>query len=1075
MSEKRAGDPLTGPVSKSLKNLEGAASRTSSLTTVRNPCADIGRVQVIHDSHAGQGEHKYDAFLAHGSFDKSFMLRVHALLTERGFRPFLDRLDWYGTRCGAVEDVFPIIDSSRMVVVRVSEFLIASEFAMSEVRCALEAECVVPVFMAPYMSLDKVLEWRNDSETGVLDFMDVVTDLVQEEQARAWLGELVSLCDDEVKSAKDLARLRTNAPPKVVEWRADRKERIQLVFQLATSWGCVTGKSNELCWMPERVANRVSEVLRDQVGNVRRAVSARFAPGRKTENYVVPKTQFDDLIERVLNGGTSALTAVRGLAGVGKSELARAAATNSRVVESFSRVLWISVGERKDVNSLLAISRDLIKSELLFDASWVNDGEELKRAMSAALEQAHGRVLFIFDDVWTREQYDLLSGGIKKPHSVLVTTRESICLPYGTVPITLELLDEEAAMSVFQKNLAEGWRDGAEPGADDKRVQKLVAGRRGHALGLKILGCAINCENDLEEMMNKNLVANVTEEERKNDETGALVYGDVFLVMEAVFTRLDDVERAAYAVCGLFPTDTDIKVDWVVNLLILGGMGGEGKKLPKKVQGLAKRALLREKRGGVLELHDLAVEYLRTRVLANKTKAVDVLAVALPTAQVLMGRKVELPDEVKEDTVELVGKALRLEEDESLLAGQTAGQYPGIFLFLLDLDLKMDGPGRVVLLALKLLSLEMRKAELCAGVAECILDGFVVAVKTLQPSKVHKAEDVALRSRRVLDMTDEAEGLTDGGLCKVLENYRHAQRVILKGSTLVTDEGVLAVLATCAKLKYLDVSRCSIGSKAQTELVQRSGLTFIDQGRTTLGITKTNIITSELIERVMKSYPELRELSLTQCGVELELVVPMLNHYPSLTSLNLAGSDITSNDVLTFTKQCASLTSLNLAGCSGITSNAVLTFTKQCTSLTSLNLSDCNRIKDQAVMTLAEHCTSLTSLNLNYCFRITDPAVLALATACSSLTSINLANCTEITDEAVVALGTHCISLTALDLANCREITNGALVALAECSASLTKLYLRGCPKITERDVDALIDQYEKRCPNGHSPLRVYF
>ncbi|KNC55360.1 uncharacterized protein AMSG_11016 [Thecamonas trahens ATCC 50062] len=100
-----------------------------------------------------------------------------------------------------MDDVHALLEGSRIIVISVSPYLLASGFAMEEVRFALDNNpVIIPVFMHEALPFNSV--W-GDARLADADIIERVTGAVHEEQAKAWIGPDLIAAFGDLAHAKD--------------------------------------------------------------------------------------------------------------------------------------------------------------------------------------------------------------------------------------------------------------------------------------------------------------------------------------------------------------------------------------------------------------------------------------------------------------------------------------------------------------------------------------------------------------------------------------------------------------------------------------------------------------------------------------------------------------------------------------------------------------------------------------------------------------------------------------------------------------------------------------------------------
>jgi len=197
-------------------------------------------------------------------------------------------------------------------------------------------------------------------------------------------------------------------------------------------------------------------------------------------------TDLEELHRRLQAGGDVALVGVRGIAGIGKTVLAAMYAT--RYADHFpGGVIWVNVGPqvrtRDDVTPLLqrlaayAYNRDV-------HIAWLDEIVFAPDAVQMLLGN-HGRLLLVFDDVWTAEVIQTLRAVAPPGSAVLVTTRDRRVAYALGGPEAIQELDQltpQDARALLQKRA---------PGLPDDLADRVAKGLGYHAQALSLAGAAL--------------------------------------------------------------------------------------------------------------------------------------------------------------------------------------------------------------------------------------------------------------------------------------------------------------------------------------------------------------------------------------------------------------------------------------------------------------------------------------------------------------------------------------------------------------------------------------------------------
>ena len=194
-----------------------------------------------------------------------------------------------------------------------------------------------------------------------------------------------------------------------------------------------------------------------------RTKRAPYMPGDLPDDFVPRPAEYEKVKQAVLSAGSGATvavtTALLGAGGYGKTTLANRLCRDPDVRFEFSDgVLRVEIGKERDNVTGLVI--DLIEK---LDPNAKRPGFQDIQTASEHLGELIGeaRLLLVIDDVWREAQLrPFLKGG---PNCVrLVTTRLPQVLPHSHVPIAIDEMRADEALSLIVGNL---------PGADQLAVR----------------------------------------------------------------------------------------------------------------------------------------------------------------------------------------------------------------------------------------------------------------------------------------------------------------------------------------------------------------------------------------------------------------------------------------------------------------------------------------------------------------------------------------------------------------------------------------------------------------------------
>ncbi len=249
------------------------------------------------------------------------------------------------------------------------------------------------------------------------------------------------------------------------------------------------GKLERMIGLSSRSGAQIDELrqaiakLTKRLSIVQPQVRVCPTPPRMPEHFAGRDGIAEDLRTKLKSGEATAITAVHGLGGIGKTTLAQKLANDLYADGTFSTVLWSNVTRSADPVALLT--------------SWAYYGDpkftaadtplhDLPYRVKALLddvinERCEGRVLVVLDDIWdsSKSAAKLLREACPNGATVLVTTRsEGIAIDLcGENKLQLKKMAADEGVALLQSYLITN---------DKMSLTRLSEALGGHPLGLTL-------------------------------------------------------------------------------------------------------------------------------------------------------------------------------------------------------------------------------------------------------------------------------------------------------------------------------------------------------------------------------------------------------------------------------------------------------------------------------------------------------------------------------------------------------------------------------------------------------------
>ncbi|CDP13841.1 unnamed protein product [Coffea canephora] len=299
-----------------------------------------------------------------------------------------------------------------------------------------------------------------------------------------------------------------------------------------------------------------------------------------------------------------------GLAGLGKTTLARMVYEDSKVELSFPTRAWVCVSEEYDATR---ITKEILRE---FRISFGESDNLLSLQVKLRGGLTEKKFLLVLDDVWNSNynQWDNLRSpfnGGSRESKIIVTTRNQQIARMMAKERSIHHLNsmlEEDCQSLFKKHAFEN-RDGNENAELEEIGNKIVTKCGGLPLAVKTVAGILRSKTTPEEW--KEIL--VSEEWTQMD-----IPDGPLPALRLSYIHLPSYLKRCFAYCAVFPKDYQIRKEeiiqlWQANDLL--GYPGENKRIKnegeKCFHELRMRSLFHQSTGHTFSMHDLVNDLAR--------------------------------------------------------------------------------------------------------------------------------------------------------------------------------------------------------------------------------------------------------------------------------------------------------------------------------------------------------------------------------------------------------------------------------------------------------------------------------
>jgi WD40 repeat protein len=274
------------------------------------------------------------------------------------------------------------------------------------------------------------------------------------------------------------------------------------------------------------------------------------APGLPN-NYVLRPDMLDHVRRALLSDSTDrqiALTAVRGMGGIGKSVLAAALCHDAAVIDAFpDGVFWFDIG--REPGDLVEKLRVLGKG-LGDDDGAYHSREAAVGALRNLLPKK--AALIVLDDVWDTAAIQPFLCNAERTRWLITTRDGKISAGLGASEVRLGTMKRPEALALLR-----GWA-----GRDDARFDEIAHLLDDHPLALKLVGARLSAGvSGAEWIDGYDSVAQIKLGRRPKDQ-----HESIELCFDASMVSLPDDDRPLYHALGIFPEDVWVPEGMIARL-----------------------------------------------------------------------------------------------------------------------------------------------------------------------------------------------------------------------------------------------------------------------------------------------------------------------------------------------------------------------------------------------------------------------------------------------------------------------------------------------------------------------------